>query len=316
VAENQPVIIGSRASRLALAQAQEVLATLRAKFPERRFEVREIATAGDDAVEEPVAQMGEPGVFVTTLEQALLGKEIDLAVHSAKDVPTKIADGLAIGAFTKRLDARDALVTRDKLTALDQLPRGARVGTSSPRRRSCLLEKRPDLEIVPIRGNVETRLAKLDAGEVDALVLAAAGLRRLGLEDHLTCPLDEVWYLPAAGQGVLAIEVRQGELGDLCAALNDANSRDELEAERSFLRAMSAGCQAPVGIRAWACEKELLVKGFVGSLDGKVVYRSGRLGPRATARVTGQLLASMMLAEGAKDLLSAWRQAQTAAEPS
>lgn len=308
MAQTRPLIVGTRGTRLARAQAEEIVAALRAKMPDLAVEIREVSTAGDEAPERPVPELGEPGVFVRGLERALQAREIDLAVHSAKDLPTQLGEGLAIGAFARRRDARDCLVTAEGFNDLRDLPMQARVGTGSPRREAQLRERRPDLQVVPLRGSVETRLAELDAGRVDAVVLAVAGLQRLGLQSRLHCPLDDREFIPAAGQGALAIEVRAGEWTEVCAALMDPVTKDELEAERAFLRAVGAGCEAPVGVRAWVCEREMLVKGFVGKPDGTVMHRAGRVSPRSTARINGQLLASMILAEGGKDVLAAWRE--------
>ncbi|MBN1476125.1 hydroxymethylbilane synthase [Candidatus Sumerlaeota bacterium] len=305
----QPLRIGTRATALALAQTHEVMRILAEEFPDTPMEIVEITSAGDQVLDVPIAEVGGSGVFTSAVERALIAGEIEIAVHSAKDLPSALAEGCAIGAALPRADARDVLVTRDGINSLDDLPQGARVGTSSPRRQALLRECRPDLELVTLRGNVPTRLSKLDAGEVDATVLAAAGLLRLGLEGRITCPLADTDFIPAPGQGIIAVEVRKGEMRDVCKALNSESSMSELMAERAFLAEVNAGCHAPVGARAWRCEREVLIKAVIADPSGHPVHRSGRVGPASVVELNGKMLAQSMLAAGGKVILDAVKKA-------
>ncbi len=298
----QPLRIGSRATKLALIQAREILGAIEREFPDTPVELREYAT--------PPA--GEAGASVAELERGLQAGEIDIAVHSAKDLPGTLGAGLTLGAVTSRLDGRDALVTRDGLEALAKLPGGAKVGTSSARRRALVLELRPDVEVVPMAGSVDERLARLEAGEVDGLLLSAAGLKRLGEERRMTCVFDDELFVPAAGQGMIALEVRQGEQGEICRALCDKASMDEFAAEREFLARCDLDCVAPAGVRAWVREREIFIKALIARSDGKVVHREGRTGPRTMAKLNGKLLAETLLAQGGKDLVAAWKKQQAA----
>jgi hydroxymethylbilane synthase len=284
----QPLVIGTRGSRLSLVQSQEVVSLLLAAFPTLEIEVRTIMTAGDRDKVTPVEAMGGKGIFVSAVEEALLDGSIDLAIHSAKDVPETLAAGLAIGAVTGRLDGADALVAARGVCSLGDLPPGTRVGTSAPRRRAMLLEMRPDLEIVPMRGNVDTRLAKLHAGECDATVLAAVGLMRLGREDEIICRFNETEFIPAAGQGALIVEVREGEHAEICAALDDERTHTEHLCERAFIAAVGGTCRSPIGVRAWCAGDSLRVRAMIAKADGSMPRR---------AEVTGQRTECMALAE-------------------
>ncbi len=269
MAERKTVGIGTQATALGRAQAEEIVVTLGAAFPDLAPEVRESAAS----------------------EEALVAGQIDLALHRAEDLPLTLPEGLAIGAVTRRLDGADALVAGDGVASLADLPAAARVGTVGLRRRALLLEARSDLAIVPLEEEVEICLAQLDAGEIDALMLAAADLRRLGLDARIGCVFDEEIFIPAAGQGALAVEVRAGECADLCAALDDPATRDEVEAERAFLRAVEAGGRAPVGVRGWLRERDVLLKAMIGSLvyGGVLGITEGRRMREGWDKIRGHL---------------------------
>jgi len=266
------LVIGTRASTLALVQTERVLELLRAAHPGIGLEVRHISTRGDRITDRPLAELGRNGVFVTEIEAALRNRDIDLAVHSAKDLPSRLAPDMMIGAFLAREDPRDVLVSR--FGPLDALPRGARVGTSSPRRTAQLRALRPDLQLADVRGNVDTRLRRLAEGDYDALVLAAAGLVRLGRAAEITERLDPDVMLPAVGQGALAIEVRAGDgpiLG-LVAPLNHPATGCAVEAERAFLAELGGDCAAVAGALATATSAgRLHLAGLLGADDGRLI---------------------------------------------
>jgi len=294
--------LGTRASALALAQSRTVAAGLRVASGQD-VELVEITTTGDRS-SAPIPQLGV-GVFVSALRDALVGKEIDLAVHSYKDLPTAPAGGLVIAATPQREDPRDALVARDGLT-LTELPSGARVGTGSLRRIAQLHALGLGLEPVPIRGNVDTRLRKVADGEVDAVVLARAGLVRLGRAGELTEILDPLLMLPAPAQGVLAVECRADdpELIDALAPLDHQPTRAAVVAERALLATLEAGCSAPVAALAEVTEDgEIYLRGAVLSPDGRVAFRLSRTGTPADASTVGRLLAEDLLDAGAEEIL-------------
>jgi hydroxymethylbilane synthase len=302
--------LGTRGSALALAQSGGVAATVIAELG-RHVEMVSVQTAGDlsDAA---ITTLGGTGVFVTALRDALLRDEVDFAVHSYKDLPTAPADGLVIVAVPTRLDARDALIARDGLT-LGELPEGARVGTGSPRRTAQLLALGLGLDVVPIRGNVDTRLRKVAEGEVDAVVLARAGLARLDRLEEITEVIDPLQMLPAPAQGALAIECRagDGELLELLAALDDPDARAAVGAERALLAALEAGCTAPVGALAEVAEgddgSELFLRGLVAAVDGTDLVRLSATGPTSDASGVGSRLAAELLELGAADLMGVTR---------
>ena len=297
--------LGTRASALALTQSGQVADALRALGHE--VELVRITTHGDTSTA-AIAQLGGTGVFVNALRDALLAKEIDLAVHSFKDLPTAPADGLVVAAVPTRQDPRDALVARDGLT-LGELPSGSRVGTGSPRRTAQLRALGMDLDVVPVRGNVDTRLGYVSSGELDAVVLARAGLLRLGRADAVTETLDPLQVLPAPAQGALAVECRDGELVAALAALDDLDSRTAVTAERALLAALEAGCSAPVGALAEIAEGddglEVFLRGVVVALDGSDAVRLSATGPATEALEVGQRLAAELLDLGAATLMPA-----------
>jgi hydroxymethylbilane synthase len=297
--------LGTRGSALALAQSGQVAEALR-RATGRDVELVEIATTGDRS-SAPIATLGV-GVFVSALRDALTNKEIDFAVHSYKDLPTAKGEGLYIAAIPPRDDPRDVLVARDGLT-LTELAEGARLGTGAVRRIAQLAALGRGLECVPIRGNVDTRLRKVADGELDGVVLARAGLNRLGRAAEATEILDPMLMLPAPAQGALAVECRDddGELLELLAALDDPGTRAAVTAERALLAELEAGCSAPVAALAEVAEGddglEIYLRGAVFSLDGTFAVRLSRTGTLAEAEQVGRLLAADLLAEGADSVL-------------
>lgn len=291
-----------------MAQSGGVAATLIAEHA-CEVELVEVTTYGDVS-NAPLEQIGGTGVFVSALREALLRGEVDLAVHSYKDLPTGPAPGLALAAVPPRADPRDVLVARDGQT-LGELPHGARVGTGSPRRVAQIRALGLGLDLVGVRGNVDTRLAKVASGEIDAVVLARAGLVRLDRLDAVTEVLDPLQVLPAPGQGALAVECREDdkELLELLAMLDDPDSRAATAAERSLLEALEAGCSAPVGGLAFVAEgdegMELFLRGSVTAIDGSDAVRQSVIGSVTGAEEVGRRLAADLLADGAADLMGA-----------
>ncbi|HEU5037206.1 MAG TPA: hydroxymethylbilane synthase [Nocardioides sp.] len=310
--------IGTRASVLATTQSQLVADQIRERLG-REVELVEISTEGDrsQAAGTPLAGASSTGVFVSALRDALLDGRVDVAVHSLKDLPTYAADGIALAAIPGREDPRDVVVARDGLT-LGELPAGSRVGTGSPRRAAQLHALGLGLDVVGVRGNVDTRIGKVRSGEYDAVVLARAGLARIGRLDEATEVLDPLQMLPAPGQGALAVECRAGEaLGDeLAAALDDPHARAVVTAERAVLATLEGGCSAPIGALAEVAEgedgEELWVRAVALSLDGGLSVRMSATGKPADAEGVGTRLADEMLADGAAGLTAATDKRQNA----
>ncbi|MGA2434603.1 MAG: hydroxymethylbilane synthase [Bryobacteraceae bacterium] len=293
------IVIGSRGSQLALWQANWVKAQLEASGESARIEI--IKTSGDRITDVPLAEAGGKGLFTKEIEDALLARHIDLAVHSLKDLPTALPEGLCLAAVPQREDARDALVGR----TLAGLRHGAKVGTSSLRRVAQLRAARPDLEVESIRGNVDTRLRKLAEGQFEAIVLAAAGLRRLGFEDRIAEPIPMDIMCPAVGQGALGIETRDdgGAAASIRARLDHAATRIAVEAERSLLAALGGGCQVPIGAYAEAAGDELRLRAVVASPDGSRIIRREVTGAAADARKIGEAIGAELLASGGREIL-------------
>ena len=264
--------IGSRGSQLALWQANHVAGLLREHG--HTVEIEVIRTTGDKITEVALAKVGTKGMFTKEIEEALAEKRVDLAVHSLKDVPTDLAQEFELAAIMKREDPRDAFISV-KFSSLEDLPRGAKVGTSSLRRQCQLKALRPDLEIFPVRGNVDTRLRKLESGEYDAIILAAAGVHRLGLEKHVRSRISADVMCPAVGQGALAIEIRRADVPThaLLGFLNDADTRAAIECERALLGSLGGGCQVPIGAYAEKREGRLYLRAMVGRPDGALILR-------------------------------------------
>ena len=297
------VRVGTRGSGLALVQTEEALAELRRAHPERQFAIVTLKTQGDLHPRKPLVAMGH-GVFVKELEVALLEDEIDIAVHSMKDVPTFFPDGLHLACITKREDARDALLTRNNVKFKD-LPQGANVGTSSLRRQAQLMGVRPDFVIHQLRGNVDTRIRKLKEGQYDAIILAAAGVKRLGLSENVSEYIDPEISLPAIGQGALGIECRvdDRELNDMIAFFNHADTRTAVTGERSLLRRLEGGCQVPIACYGQMVNGTLKLVGLVGSVDGKKIIKDSIEGAPDQAEKLGKTLAEKLLSLGADVIL-------------
>lgn len=296
--------IGTRGSALAQAQSAWVKRQIEAHEPQLQIELRVIKTSGDRFVDLPIQSIGGKGIFTKEIEDALLNGEIDLAVHSLKDLPTELPKGLTIAAVPQREDARDALIMRAK-GALADLPAGAKVGTGSLRRRAQLLHHRPDLIVAPVRGNIDTRLKKLDAGEYDALVMAAAGLTRIGRADRIGEFLVDEVCVSAVAQGALGIEARDDNATrERLAFLHDAVSFAEVSAERAFADRFGGGCHVPIGARARVLDNELRMIGVVAGLDGEKLCRGELCGAAIDAVELGKRLAEQLLSQGADKLLA------------
>ena len=306
--------IATRGSQLALWQANHVKDLLTRNNPGLVIELVVIKTQGDKILDTPLAKIGGKGLFIKELEQAMLAGEADLAVHSMKDVPVEVPDELHFPVMLPREDPRDCLVTH-RAGGFEGLPQGAIVGTSSLRRRSQLHALRPDLQLVDLRGNVTTRLEKLARGDFDAIVLAHAGLRRLGLTQHVATLFPATQLLPAVGQGIIGIECRRGDsrIESLLAPLDDADAHHAIAAERGLNARLQGGCQVPIGGHATLDGGELVLHGLVASLDGKQVVRAERRGARESAEALGLAVGEALLAAGAGALLAALDQAPHAA---
>ena len=299
------VRIATRKSPLALWQAEHVASALRAAHRGIAVEVVGMSTQGDKILDTPLAKIGGKGLFVKELEQGLLEHRADIAVHSMKDVPVELPAGLHIAAIMAREDPRDALVS-DRVERIADLPEGARVGTSSLRRQCQLAARRPDLEILPLRGNVNTRLRKLDEGEFDAILLASAGLKRLGFQARIRALLPIEESLPAIGQGAIGIECRTDDVATeaLLAPLHHADTAACVEAERALNRGLHGGCQVPIAGHATLRDGYLTVRGLVGEPDGSLVLRDELRGAVAGASALGEALAGRLLFRGADRILA------------
>lgn len=288
------LILGTRGSPLALWQTNSVAATLRTAHPGLDIEIKTIQTHGDatQAANIPLSSFGEKGVFAKELEQALLAGEIDLAVHSMKDLAHTLPQGLAVVAVPARESAGDALIGN----TLDRLPAGARIGTGSVRRRALLLSRRPDLQILEIRGNLDTRLRKLDEGQYDAIVLAVAGLRRLGLDHRIAEELDPVWFVPDPCQGALAVEGRSDDdrVRALASAVTDPDAETTTRAERAFLQAAGGSCKTPIGASTWLQGEELLLRGMIATPDGQDIRIAEASGNRHNAEEIGRRVSDLL----------------------
>ncbi|MGL5120447.1 MAG: hydroxymethylbilane synthase [Plesiomonas shigelloides] len=302
----QLIRIATRQSPLALWQAEHVRQLLCAQHPELEVTLVPMVTKGDVILDTPLAKVGGKGLFVKELELALLEQRADIAVHSMKDVPVEFPDGLGLVCICERDDPHDALVS-NHYDSLDALPQGAIVGTSSLRRQCQLRAARPDLHIKDLRGNVGTRLSKLDNGEYDAIILAAAGLRRLGLEARIRARLSVQQSLPAVGQGAIGIECRldDARVRALLAPLNHADTADRVVAERAMNNRLQGGCQVPIGSYAELTGDQLYLRALVGAPDGSRLLQAEIRGPRTEAEQLGSALAEQLLDAGAGSILSA-----------
>ena len=307
-----PLRIGTRSSELALRQARLVQAALLERGIES--ELVTYRTLGDKRLDEPLSTIGAKGLFTKELEVGLRKGKTDLAVHSLKDLPTDSPPGLLVAAVLQREDPRDALVLNRGIMgqSLDDLPRGSRVGTSSLRRRALLLATRPDLEVAELRGNVPTRLKKVDEGRVHAAILAAAGLHRLGAHQHITCYLDAPAWLPAAGQGAIAVQVRDDDaaVGPVARALNDQPTMLAVRAERAFLQALEGGCQVPIGALAVPTDGGAMLHGLIADVAGTRVVRGTIELDIDEPELSGVRLANQLRGEGASEILEGLRRAE------
>jgi hydroxymethylbilane synthase len=311
------VIIGTRASELALRQARLVEHAL-----ERHgiaAELKTFKTTGDKRLDEPLSAIGGKGLFTRELEAALAKGTVDCCVHSLKDLPTESPDGLVIGAVLAREDPRDVVVLNDVIEAegLLDIPRGSRIGTSSLRRRAQLLALRPDLDVVELRGNVPTRLRKVDDGQVHAAILAAAGLHRLDARQRISAYLDAPQWLPAAGQGAIAVQIRDGDarIAGMIAGLNHEPTTIATRAERAFLAALEGGCQVPIGALAIEAEDGLVLHGLIASVNGREMVRGERALADGDPELTGVRLANELRSRGASDILDAFRGMEKVPSP-
>ncbi len=297
--------IGTRGSPLALAQARWVAEQISARHPASRVELVIIKTTGDKIQDVPLAQIGGKGLFIKEIEEALLRGQVDLAVHSLKDLPAEVPEGLMLGAVPPREDCRDAFIS-SRYASLAEIPPGGRVGTGSLRRRVQLLHRRPDLEVVPLRGNVDTRLKKMETLGLDGLILAAAGLNRLGLAHIYRGCVPESDMLPAVGQGALGLEVRLADqdLHELLGFLDDPPTRVAVTAERAFLARLEGGCLVPVAALGRVAGDSLHLEALISDLEGRRLLRDRRTGPVAAAAGLGTSLAEDLLARGGGQILA------------
>ena len=302
--KRKKLVIGTRSSKLALWQANYIAECIRNEYPGIEVELSHIMTMGDKILDVPLAKIGGKGLFTKELENAMLANEIDLAVHSLKDMPTELPEGLTLAAITERVDPGDALIS-PKYGEIDKLPQGAKVGTSSLRRKAQLLKYRPDLVISDLRGNLDTRLKKMETENLDAIILAVSGLKRLGWQEMITQVLPHEICLPAVGQGALAIEARldDQEVLEILAFLNHKQTRWAVEAERAYLAEAEGGCQIPIGVYGHIQGETLLLEAVILSVDGKRQIRQTISGEPAEGIKLGQGLAQDMLAKGGRAIL-------------
>ena len=302
--KSHKIIIGSRGSQLALWQANWVKSQLENLHSNADISIRVITTSGDKIKDVPLSKIGGKGLFVKEIEEALLAKEIDLAVHSMKDVPIEIPSQLEISIITKRENPLDALISKNGKKLAD-LPQGATIGTSSLRRSSQLLNHRNDFKIHPLRGNVDTRLKKVEEGKYDAILLASAGLNRLGWSNRITEEISHEIIIPAMGQGALGIETRLGDTKtyNFISSLNHEQTNYEVSAERALVGKLDGGCQVPIGAYAKIEGNLITLKGLVASLDGKIIHKSEIVGPIEDAINIGQDLGEELLKMGANEIL-------------
>ena len=309
------LILGSRGSRLALWQTRFVAHLLESFFPSLDLEIKVIETTGDAILETALSKIGDKGLFTKQIEEKLLSGEIDLAVHSLKDLPTRLPENLKIGAVLERETPNDVLIAKN-CSSIDDLPKNARIATGSLRRKSLLLSYRPDLRIFEIRGNVPTRIKKFEESDLDALILAFAGVHRLELDFHIKQIIPFEVMIPAVAQGVIGIEIREDDKDtqELIKPINDAATEVCISAERALLRMLEGGCQVPIGGFARLSGEEIFLEGFVGNFDGTKTLRDSIKGDYKNASELGQQLAERMIENGAGQILSQARNAAQRAE--
>jgi len=309
----QQMRIGTRASALALWQAEWVKAELEKRYPEMEVTLTKIKTQGDKILDVPLAMVGGKGLFVKEIEEAMLRGEIDIAVHSMKDVPTIFPEGLALRCITEREDVRDVVILRPGVKSWRDLPQGARIGTSALRRKSQLLHIRPDLQMVDIRGNVQTRIKKLTDENLDAIILAAAGMHRLGYTNQIGEYLDVEVSIPAIGQGALGIESRidDDEINALIDFFNHPQTDQAVRAERSFLKTLEGGCQVPIACHGTVADETLTLTGFVSDCEGVKCLKKTITGSVHDAEKMGVSLGEDLLIQGAGKILNEVYQHET-----
>jgi len=301
--------IGSRASKLALVQSEIIINKLKEKFPQYTYEIVKITTLGDQILDKTLDKIGGKGVFVKEIQKALLEKEIDLAIHSMKDMPGESTEGLVLGAITMREDPRDVLVTKEN-RSLEELPKGAIIGSSSLRRQAQILALRGDLKIVPIRGNVGTRLNKIETESLDGIILAAAGLNRLGLKERISHYLDIQNFIPAVGQGALGCEARttDTEMLDMLLSINHEDTYKCVMAERTFLKLLEGGCHVPIGAYGEQKGEKLYLAGMVATSDGRQIIKHQVSGNISDFEQLGIRLGEIIIEKGGKEILETVHQ--------
>ncbi|GAB4276601.1 MAG: hydroxymethylbilane synthase [Coriobacteriia bacterium] len=304
------LIIGTRGSKLALWQAEYVKGLLEQEtgLP---VQIRKIKTTGDKILDVPLAKVGGKGLFTKEIEVELLAGNVDLAVHSMKDVPTELPEGLTMAATPPRADVRDVIVSGPGGWDLDSLPEGARLGTSSLRRRAQVMALRPDLEIVDVRGNLDTRMRKAEEGQVDAVVLAAAGITRMGWQDRISHYIEVEQMVPAVGQGAIGIEIREDDefMRDVCARITDSATLECVSSERVVMRMLEGGCQVPIGAYARLEGDTMVMDAMVASLDGSTLIRERLEAPAAEGRALGERMVASLVDRGADEVLREIREA-------
>jgi hydroxymethylbilane synthase len=302
--QRMTIRIGSRASKLALAQAQWVMDRITARYTDIGVDLITITTKGDRIINRPLSTIGGKGLFVKEIEESLSRGEIDVAVHSLKDVPAELPDTLCIGVFPEREDPHDVMLSKDNIPLKD-LPMGSCIGTSSLRRAAQILHYRSDVKIVPLRGNLDTRIRKLESVDIQAIVVAAAGLKRIGLADKITQPLSFDYMVPAVGQGALGLEFRLDDEETIhrLKFLDHYATRVAVEAERSFLMELQGGCQIPIAGFARLKDNSLLLDGLVADLDGGTIFRDTVIGSPEKAKELGATLANILVDAGAGKIL-------------
>lgn len=310
MASRERLVIGTRGSKLALWQANYIR-DLIGEFSDLPVDIQVIKTTGDKILDVPLAKVGGKGLFTKEIEVELAAGRVDLAVHSMKDVPTELPEGLVMAATPPRADVRDVIVSGPEGYDLDSLPQGGRLGTSSLRRRAQVLALRPDLEIVDVRGNLDTRMRKAEEGEVDAVVLAAAGITRMGWEDRITHRISVEQMVPAVGQGAVGVEIREEDvfMKDICAQLTHEPTLTCVSAERVVMRRLEGGCQVPIGAYARLEADRLVMDGLVASVDGEVLLRDRVEGAATDPAGLGEQMVARLLELGARQVLDAIREA-------
>lgn len=301
---NKEIVIGSRGSNLAIIQSEIVISELQKFYPEMKFKIKTIKTKGDKVLDVPLNKVGDKGLFINEIETALINKEIDLAVHSMKDMPSDLPEQLEIACITKREDARDSIIMKDGST-IETLKNGAVLGTSSLRRTAQIKAMREDIQVISIRGNVQTRINKIDEMNIDGVILAAAGLKRLGLQDQISEYLDEKDFVPSVAQGALGIETRKDNLfiKKILSKINDKHSEYAIRAERSFMKRLNGGCHVPMGAYAWIEEDNMKMIGVVSTVDGKSTAKVLKEASISESEELGKAVAEEILKMSGKDIL-------------